>query len=87
MNNRNYRETARNLGWVTEKGNIITNAECAFRYIQNDFEFVESHTALEDAQIESILLEYCLNKKKRLPFNFSGRTWQLVNKEGALKNV
>lgn len=81
MSNKNYRETARNLGWTTDKGNIKTSAEMAFRYIQNDFDFIESHTALEDAQIESIILEYCLNKKKRLPFNFTGKTWQSVQEK------
>ena len=53
----------------------------AFRYVQHDFDFVESHTALEDARIESILLADMFKKKKKLPFNFSGRTWQLVNQK------
>ena len=81
MNNRNYKKVARDLGWVTDKGNIRTSAEMAFRYVQHDFDFVESHTALEDARIESILLADMFKKKKKLPFNFSGRTWQLVNQK------
>jgi len=80
MSNRNYKQTAINLGWVTAKGNIRTSAEMAYRYIANDFDFIESHTALEDARIESIILEACFKKKKKLPFNFSGYTWQGVNK-------
>jgi hypothetical protein len=80
MSNRNYKQTAIALGWVTDKGNIRTSAEMAYRYIQNDFDFIESHTALDDARIESIILEYCFNTKKKLPFNFSGYTWQGVNK-------
>jgi hypothetical protein len=79
MNNRNYRETALALGWITPKGNIRTSAEMIFRYLQNDFTFSESHTALADAQIESIILEECFKTKKALPFNFSGKTWQEVN--------
>lgn len=83
MSNKNYRETARNLGWVTAKGNIRTSAEMAYRYIANDFNFIESHTALEDARIESIILEKCFSKKKKLPFNFSGKTWQSVQEKKA----
>lgn len=83
MSNRNYRETAIALGWVTAKGNIRTSAEMAYRYIANDHEFIESHTALEDARIESIILEACFKKKKKLPFNFTGKTWQSVQEKKA----
>ena len=81
MNNRNFKKVARDLGWVTAKGNIRTSAEMAYRYVSKDYDFIESHTAIEDAEIETVLLETMLNKKVKLPYNFSGRTWQLVNKK------
>jgi len=59
-----YKVIARQQNWLTEKGNFLTNAEVAYRYITGNYNFVESHTALEDAEIEStILQEICRQKK------------------------
>lgn len=38
--------------FLTEKGNIPTSAEMVYRFLQNDPEFIESHTGLEDVRIE-----------------------------------
>lgn len=37
---------------LTAKGNIPTSAEMVYRFLQNDIEFQESHTGLEDVRIE-----------------------------------
>ena len=59
-----YKVIARQQNWLTEKGNFLTNAEVAYRYITGNYNFVESHTALEDAEIEGrILQEVCRQKK------------------------
>lgn len=49
-------KTALANGWVTEKGNIKTSAEVAYKYMTGDYDFIESHTALEDSSIETELL-------------------------------
>lgn len=81
LNNRNYKNLAREMGWVSPKGNIKTSAEMAYRFVSGQHDFIESHTAIEDADIEAEILVKILAKKKKLPYNFSGRTWQLVNKK------
>lgn len=51
-----YRQTCLEKGWKTESGTFFpTNAEAAFRYISGLSEFEESHTALADTVIESVL--------------------------------
>ena len=40
----------------TESGNYSTTAENVYRYITNDVDFIESHTALDDSEIETEIL-------------------------------
>lgn len=54
---RNYAETH---GFKSEKGNYQTSAEVAYRYITDNEEFVEDHTALSDVDIEIELLLHAL---------------------------
>jgi len=59
-----FKEVATAQNWLTEKGNFQTSAEIAYRYITGNYNFIESHTALEDADIEAtILQEICRQKK------------------------
>ena len=41
-----------------------TSAESTYRYIQNQYDFNEAHTALEDSRIESVILCKALKKAK-----------------------
>lgn len=75
-----YRTLARSLGWVSEAGNIKTTAECAYRYTSGDHNFIEAHTALHDAEIESEILTACYAAKGKVPYNIvTGQPWKLVN--------
>lgn len=60
MNNIDYQELALRKGWYTENGNILSNAEVAYRYLTGNYEFVEKHTALQDVLIEREILKHCL---------------------------
>jgi hypothetical protein len=64
-----YHDTAHAMGWVSDANNIRTNAEKAFAYLTGDFDFVESHTALEDTEIETEILRRLLARKKKIPYN------------------
>ena len=64
-----FKKVAEREGWVSNIGNYRTNAEVAYKYITGDFQFVESHTALEDAEIESIILIDILRQKKKIVKN------------------
>lgn len=41
-------------------------AETVYRYITNDTDFMESHTALADATIETVIATYCFAKHKKM---------------------
>ena len=60
LNTKEYVNFALANGFLTEKGNIKTSAECAYRFIIDNPSFVESHTGLEDVQIEAEILFHCL---------------------------
>ena len=45
----------------TDSGNYSTTAEAVYRYITDNNEFIEEHTALADALIELEILCYCVN--------------------------
>ena len=46
----------------TETGNYSTTAENVYRYITNQIDFIEEHTALNDSEIELEILLYCIEK-------------------------
>lgn len=68
-----YHDIARRYGiesgWITPAGNVRTNAEKVYAYLSGDHAFIESHTALHDAQIETEILQRLLAKKKTIPYN------------------
>ena len=49
---------------LTEKGNIKSNAESVYGYINHNPNFVESHTALDDCLIETEIYKWVLQKEK-----------------------
>ena len=64
LNNDEYRQQCIDNGWTTASGKYFsTSAESAFRYLSKNAEFIESHTALEDVEIESEILAKIIGKK------------------------
>lgn len=61
MNEKFYRFCEEN-SLFTESKNYSTTAEDIYKYITNNIEFVESHTALDDSKIESEILKFCVEK-------------------------
>jgi hypothetical protein len=45
--------------YISEKGNIRTNAQTMYRYISGDDSFIEAHKGMEDTKIEGEILEWC----------------------------
>ena len=80
-----YKELARSRGWVKKStGNIFTGAEYAYRFCSGDYGFIEDHTALSDALIETDILAACYACKKSVPYGvINGAPWQIVNQGGA----
>lgn len=53
--------------WTNSVLYFKTSAETAFQYLENEWDFEESHTALDDARIESMILAKALRKGKIEP--------------------
>ncbi len=79
LSQKEYKKIAKAQGWVSPKGNIKTGAEFAYRYITRNFEFIEDHTALSDARIETLILAECFKMKKKVPYGkMNAQPWRLV---------
>lgn len=78
-----YRKFATENGLITDKGNYQTGAEMAYKYIKQNANFIENHTALSDAQIETEILLYIFENYKGVPtFGLHYGSWQKVQKKG-----
>lgn len=79
-----YKEIARELGWVSAAGNIKTGAEYAYRFCSGDHGFIEDHTALSDAVIETKIMADCFATKRKIPYGVvNGSPWRIVNKKAS----
>jgi hypothetical protein len=80
LNTRIYKELAAKMGWISEAGNIKTTAECAYRFCLGQWGFIEDHTALSDALIESEILACCYRVGSKIPYNIvDNQAWRIVN--------
>lgn len=61
-----YRTFCEKHGLLTKNGRLSASAENLYRFIIKDPNFIESHTGLEDVQIEREILWYCLRQKKKM---------------------
>lgn len=65
LNNDDYREMCYNNNWITPSGKYYkTSAETCYRYYKGNTDFMESHTAIEDAEIESEIFSEILKRTK-----------------------
>ena len=66
-----YRKFCVENGFVTSRNQNRYTAEIIYRFLTNDLQFIESHTALEDVMIEKEIFAYCVQKKPSI----DGRLW------------
>lgn len=59
-----YRKFCEQHNLLTANGRLSTTAENLYRFIIKDVEFAESHTGLEDVQIEREIMFYCYRQHK-----------------------
>jgi hypothetical protein len=81
LRSRLYHDTARAMGeengWITPAGNVRTTAEKTYAFLSGQPNFIESHTALHDAQIETEILHRLLARKTPIPYNIvQGFSWR-----------
>lgn len=66
----NFKQFCEENECFTETGNYSTTAETVYRYINNDLDFEEEHTALSDSEIENEILQYTLNEGAQLGWEY-----------------
>ena len=59
-----YQRFCAENGYITKTGKPRFTAEICYRFITKDNTFVESHTGLEDVEIETEILRYCHRQHK-----------------------
>ncbi len=52
--------------YLTKNGKPRATAEILYRYISKDNTFIENHTGLEDAEIETQIFAYCFKQHKKM---------------------
>ena len=67
-----YKRFCQKYGYMTKNNQPRFTAEILTRYITDNQDFVESHTALEDAIIESQILAFCFKQHKAMKY----RLWE-----------
>jgi len=77
---------------VSPSGNVRTTAESVYRYETGQPAFEEAHIAFPDTQIERVILEKVLRRKKKLPVvdhpsQFHSRPWKKVQERVKRKDV
>lgn len=61
-----YKKFCEANGFITKTGRLSATAENLYRFIINDPTFIESHTGLEDVQIEREIMFYCFRQHKKM---------------------
>ncbi len=64
--------------FVSEKGNILTNAECCYRYITKNPQFKEEHKGIDDVDIETEILMACKRQHKKVNTEPYQACWRIV---------
>lgn len=64
--NKTYKKWCQNNGYLTARNQIRMTAEILYRYITNQDDFEESHTALEDVLIEKEILAALFRSHKKM---------------------
>lgn len=77
-----FYKIAKENKWFSEAGNIKTSAEMCYRFISNNYDFEESHTALDDAIIETAILAKVLRAKQKMSRGIIAQPWRIVQEYG-----
>lgn len=63
---KSYRQFCIKHGFLTASGRPRKTAEVVYRYILRQPDFIENHTGLADVEIETAIMGYCFQQKKKM---------------------
>ena len=81
LNRTSYIKFATQNGLVSDADNILTSAECAYRYITDCIDFIENHTGLEDVRIEIAIMAECYRQHITLKKGINSACWRAVQRK------
>lgn len=81
LNTSTYVKFAEKNGLVSEKNNLLTSAESTYKFLKKNIDFVESHTGLEDVQIEVEIMAKCFATHKKMDKSINSCCWRLPQKK------
>ncbi len=67
--------------WESEKGNVRTKAENAYRHISRQNDFDEEHTGLKDVEIEVEIMAKCYSQHKHMEKGIYSQCWKIPQKK------
>ena len=81
LNRSLYHTFCEQYGFISPAGNVRTTAEKTYAYLTGNPQFVEQHTALADAIIETEILQRLLKRRKAIPYNqVNAMPWKIAQK-------
>lgn len=81
LNSTSYVKFALQNGLISEKDNILTNAECCYQFLTKNLDFKEEHTGLEDVRIEVDILAKCYSTHKKMDKSINSACWRLPQRK------
>ena len=78
MNNNSYKSFCSENGFISECGNYKTSAEICYRFLTNIIDFDESHTAMDDCEIEKEIFMTCIKRKKKIEKGIISNPWRKI---------
>ena len=81
LNTTSYIKFALQNGLVSDKDNILTSAECCYKFLKKNVDFIEEHTGLEDVRIEVEILAKCYATHKKMNKEINSACWRLPQRK------
>ena len=81
LNTTSYIKFALQNGLVSDKDNILTSAECCYKFLKKNVDFIEEHTGLEDVRIEVEILAECYATHKKMSKEINSACWRLPQRK------
>lgn len=80
-----YQKFCEENSYFTESGNFSTTAETVYRFLTQNREFIEAHTALADSEIECDILNYCISLG--CEYGKAYKVYHSITRQGVQKTV
>ena len=81
LNTKTYIDFAEKNGLISPADNVLTSAEACYKFLTKNVDFTESHTGLEDVQIEVEIMARCYKTHKKMSTEINRGCWRLPQRK------